>query len=484
MKKSIKYAGIAAATLLAVAPVAAPVVSQAAVDTTVTTDQSAQTAAADAFNGQFADQKAKALSTAKVQLGTEDLTADDFYTNNAGLVNGTALTTDQIAKLNAKSQATVTVSAKYGSTAIKTTADLVKVLKDATYPEVDLTITLNYVDYNGKAQSRTATVKATRETTVDQMTSAKATFTTPITVPLNSTTTSTTLDASNDATIKDQNGDSVLTTSDNVAADSNFYNTYTDAMNAAAGQTVTASTGVGTDSSINGGATSFLKAGTYYQVINFSAASSSNLAKFIANYNADPATYTVYVNGKKASAGYDFVASGDTLSFVRTINVSNSTENWTVSSVSGVVTTKDGSSYYTLKNDDNVTVKNRALAANTAWKADKVRTDQDGNKQYRVATGEWIDANDVTFGDSATDNNNNSASGLTDIQSVKGVVSVGTPGFTYLLYSKDGKLIKNRALAGGTDWAFINTAKDSDGTTYYRVATDEWVAAGNGVTVK
>src|SRR5699024_2238407 len=110
-----------------------------------------------------------------------------------------------------------------------------------------------------------------------------------------------------------------------------------------------------------------------------------------------------------------------------------------------------------------------------AWKADKVRSDQFGNKQYRVATGEWIDADNVTFGDSATDNNNNSASGLTDVQSVKGVVSVGTPGFTYLLYSKDGKLIKNRALAGGTDWKFINTAKDSDGTTYYRVATDEWV---------
>ena len=482
MKKSIKYAGIAAATLLAVAPVAAPVVSsttnvQAA---TTDTDQSKQDTAVTEFGKQFADKKATLVDSSKVILGT--VNASDFAQNDAALLTGAA---SDVTLLNSKGTAQVTVSAKYGNTAITTSGDLKKVLADTTYPEVVFTIVLNYNNLNGVAQSKTYTVKATRDAShvdVHEMTQAKATFTTPLSVALDTTTTSTTLDVSNDATIKDQDGNSVLTANDNVTADAKFYDTYSAAMDAAkAGKagSVTASTNVGSNADVNNGQESFLKAGSYYQVINFTAAGDSSLSDFLTKYTTNPAKYSVYVNGKQASAGYDFVNNGSTVSFVREINVSNTTDQWTTTDTTGVVTTKSASKYYTLKNDDNDTIGNRALGANTPWRTDKVRTNQDGVKQYRVATGEWIDANNVTFSDKATTPSDNSA--LTDIQNQNGTVTLDAPAsFNYLLYTKSGEL-GNRALSGDSAWKVIQTAKDSKGRTYYRVSTTEWVMEGNGV---
>ncbi|GAQ01573.1 hypothetical protein NBRC111452_1385 [Companilactobacillus farciminis] len=502
MKKSIKYAGIAAATLLAVAPVAAPVVSSTTnvQADTISDDQSVQNAAVTAFGNQFKDQAATdlytkasegtAASLKKVSLGTSNITlgtdsdADQgFNTVNSSLVTGTATTDAQNKSLNSKGTATVKVSATYGGVAVKDNADLLKVLSDSTYPEVVFTITLTYNNMNGVSQTKTYTETATRSTTESQMTTANVSFTSPLSVPLNSTTTSTVLNASNDATIKDQNDNSVLTNSDNVTAVDKFYDTYSAAINSITDDTLatTATTNVGSNADVNNDQESFLKAGTYYQVITFDAADSSSLGDFLTAYKSNPSTYAVYVNGQKASAGYNFVQDKDNankVSFVRAINVSNSAEKWTVTDNKGVVTTKSDNAYYTLKNDDNATITNRALAKNTAWVTDQKRVDQDGNTQYRVATGEWIDANNVTFSDKATTDEGE----YTDVQALNGKVTLDGPSsFIYMLYNDNGETVSNRALAGDSAWYTDKKATNAAGVTVYHVATGEWVQAGSGV---
>ena len=170
-------------------------------------------------------------------------------------------------------------------------------------------------------------------------------------------------------------------------------------------------------------------------------------------------------------------ANAGTLTFIREVHVSQNA-SWTTEDVSGVVTTKADSSYYTLKNDDNNTITNRALAKNTAWVTDKVRTDNNGNKQYRVATGEWIDADDVTFSDKATTDEGE----YTDVQALNGKVTLDGPSsFVYFLYDNNGGQIANRALTGDSAWFTDKKATNAAGVTVYHVATGEWVQAGSGV---
>ncbi|WP_334332082.1 hypothetical protein [Companilactobacillus sp. HBUAS59544] len=493
MKKSIKYAGIAAATLLAVAPVAAPVVSQAADsdDSTVVTtpDYNKQQDSADAFKSSlYTETPASTLygeNAAKTSVQQGKMSIATFNTEEAGLVKAAIGQTDID---NIGKSAYVTVSAKTTKgAAITTDYDLNKILTDTTQPEVEFTVTLNFTNTNGVADSRTATVKATKSSTsaVD-MTSAKATFTTPLSVALNTTVTSSTLDASNDAKIVDQNGNSVLTAGSTVKAGNGFFNTYTQAIEAAkaGSEDTNQAASVKPDTTVEPNGTSvFTKAGTYYQVVTFTGATGTALDQFIKNYNLDPSTYSVYVNGALASAGYDFVsgttaAGNTTLKFVRAINVSNTTDQWTVSDTTGVVTTKSDHSVYTLKDGDNNTIVNRGLAANTAWKTDKVRVNQDGVKQYRVATNEWINADDVNYGETVTSN------GLTDIKAASGVATLTKPaGYVMSLFGDDGNVL-DRGLASGTAWRVDKTAKDAAGNTYYRVATGEWLQAGEGVSFK
>ncbi|WP_334341513.1 hypothetical protein [Companilactobacillus sp. HBUAS56275] len=513
MKKSIKYAGIAAATLLAVAPVAAPVVSQAADSIVATTpDYNKQQNSADAFKASLnTEAKATDLTVKSIKNGATaadktavsiengSMTLANFNASENGLIKAAIGATDIT---NIGDSARVTVSAKTTKgAAITTDYDLKKILNDSTQPEVEFTVTMNFTNTNGKADSRTAVVKATKTTDAkDDMTSAKATFTTPLSVALNTTVTSSTLDASNDAKIVDQNGNSVLTDGSTVKAGTNFFTTYSNAIEAAkAGNESTdltddAATNAGIASSVKAdtsvepnGTKVFTKAGTYYQVITFTGADGTALNQFVKNYNLDPSTYSVYVNGSKASAGYDFVAdttSATTLKFVRAVNVSNTTDQWSTTDTTGVVTTKTASKYYTLKNDDNVTIANRALGANTAWKTDKVRTNQDGVKQYRVATGEWIDADNVVYAEN-NNNNNNNGSGLTEIKTVSGVATLTKPaGYFMTLFGDNGKALDNMMLASQTAWRVDRTAKDANGVTYYRVATGEWLQAGEGVSFK
>ena len=153
----------------------------------------------------------------------------------------------------------------------------------------------------------------------------------------------------------------------------------------------------------------------------------------------------------------------------------NNDDEWTYYKNSGIVTTKTTQQYYDMNHKDDSMVSNRALGKDTAWITDQYRVNREGVKQYRVATNEWIDSNDVYF-DQGT-----SATVLTDIQDIKGIVNVDATNTYYSLYNKDDVLVKSRALAEKTSWLTDKVAKDATGNTYYRVATNEWVEQTKGV---
>lgn len=490
MKKSIKYAGIAAATLLAVAPVAAPVVSsttaQAAIKDDVNTPASELKTAKDKFAGQFAD---KDVSTdanyANLTLGeTNAVDTTKFNENNADVISDALSNTDAAKYLtlldgkNAKAYLTAEDASgyTYDGTPNHTVDNLVQAIKaDDSMLPITFTVHLKDVDVNGVGSEykTVASFKLNKSDEGTELTSINAKFNTPVTVAKNSKTALTRLVSSTNLALTDQDGEAVSTVSTTIG--NGFYKTYTAAIDAAvSSDAALAKDDLGDD--IKDG--EFKTAGTYYQLVNFKAGEDTQLADFLENYNDDPSSYTVFVNGKAASEGNDFYSTGDTISFVRTIKVSNDESQWTVTDNKGVVTTKSDTPYYTLVNDNNEKIANRALAKNSAWITDQKRVDQNGNTQYRVATGEWIDANNVTFSDKATTDEG----AYTDEQALNGKVTLDGPSsFVYFLYNDNGEQISSRALGGDSAWFTDKKATNAAGVTVYHVATGEWVQAGSGV---
>ena len=98
-----------------------------------------------------------------------------------------------------------------------------------------------------------------------------------------------------------------------------------------------------------------------------------------------------------------------------------------------------------------------------------------GEVYYRVSTNEWVKASDVSYADK--DDNTGDTAGLTnitDLPSGSTVSLAGPQGFVYSLYKTDGTT-GNRGLAGDSAWMTDKQATDSNGNTYYRVSTDEWI---------
>lgn len=489
MKKSIKYAGIAAATLLAVAPVAAPVLSttaQAAVNDDVNTPASEFTTAKNKFAGQFTAKDAdKTADYSTLTLGQNNAVKTSlFNTTNAAVIGSPLSETDATNYLGTLDGKNVTAymtatDAKgnvYDGTTNHTAANLNSAIKaDDSMLPVTFTVYAKDTDINGNGTTfkQVAQFKLNKSDEGTELKSIDAKFNTPVSVAKNSKTALTRLVSTANVSLTDQDGEAISTTGTTIG--NGFYKTYAAAVTAAA-STDAALTDDTLGDDIKDG--EFKTAGTYYQLVNFTAGSDTELAKFIANYNDDPSSYTVYVNGKKASAGYDFTTNGNVITFVRAINVSDSESDWTTTDTTGVVTTKTDHAFYTLKDDEGNTVTNRALAKNTAWKTNAVRTDQNGNKQYRVGASEWIDANDVTFSDKATDNNGEGA--YTDVKALNGkVTTAGPEGFYYPLYDDNGKMVTNRGVAGLSAWYTDKSAVNADGVTVYHVATGEWLQGTN-----
>lgn len=158
---------------------------------------------------------------------------------------------------------------------------------------------------------------------------------------------------------------------------------------------------------------------------------------------------------------------------------SHHSESWTTKSQPGIVTTHSDQAYYTLYNDADKVVSNRALAKKTSWYTDRSRTDQYGNVQYHVATDEWINASSVTFNQEPV-----VSQGLKNIKEDSGILYADKEANYYLLYDKNDKQISNRALGPNSYWKVDQTATDNSGNTYYRVATNEWVKQSDGISFK
>ncbi|WP_119327161.1 hypothetical protein [Companilactobacillus musae] len=561
MKKSIKYAGIAAATLLTVAPVAAPALSTAsttvkaaeaatqaqttvtykttdgkiigepqvikgdvnsvqqlnipagyvAIDgsTTITlgadttpvtkdvtvkissdTDDSNVKTAMTNFGDQFSNMNVDTLTdnAGNVNLGSFELgssnsaKSDDFLASIKPLLkNASNLTeTDKNVLNSHDAQFYIVATDNQGNTYDGSTTlnrdQLQKAMAMDKYLPVEFTVYGQYKALGSKvygSYEKVATFNVNKSNE-NEIKSVNAKFSTPINVAKNSKTAATKLTNPAGVSLVDQDGNSVATK--DISLGNKFYYTYAAAMNNNGTTGVVDQNG----SDIKDG--EFKTAGTYYQRVTFTANASSSLAYLINKYQSDPDNYTIYVNGKQATSGYDFTtnAGEQTITFVRAIKVSDSEAEWTTTDKAGVVTTKSANAYYTLKDDEGNTITNRALAKNTDWATDKVRTDQDGNQQYRVATGEWIDANDVTFSEKGSSNNNEGE--YTDVQALNGKVTLDGPSsFIYMLYNDNGASVSNRALAGNSEWYTDKKATNAAGQTVYHVATGEWVQAGNGV---
>ncbi|KRO00322.1 hypothetical protein [Companilactobacillus kimchiensis] len=468
-------------------------------------DSAVQTRALNKFNGQFGDQTASTFSKNTYLNSVKDLTNANKYSYNAFMSssvayflnnndnNSSAITLDSEnvngikvnlndalsqanGKVGAGNMRDIYVTAKVGNTVLKTQTELRNVLKDNTQKEVVFTINYTYTDTEGAEQTGSTTVTATRPT--DGMTKVSADFTTPYKVALNQTVTDSKLTSATDFSLVDQDGKSLLADSYANPSDS-YYHTASGALNNT--NPINDSSIIETGKTSDGGnakADVFKKAGNYYQAITVKTTTSSALYHFIEAAKQDPDNNPFYINGTlfkgiNTSNFNETTNDSDvTLTFAREINVSNSTSSWTTTDQKGVVTTKSDKNYYTLVNTDGTQEPNRALAKNSAWITDKVRTDQNGNKQYRVSTDEWIDADSVTFSDKAT---TPSTGALTDITPVDGkVTTAGPASFLYLLYSADGKQ-SSRALPGLSAWRTDKKATDANGNTVYRVSTDEWV---------
>ncbi|MFC6176258.1 hypothetical protein ACFQAV_05370 [Companilactobacillus huachuanensis] len=499
MKKSIKYAGIAAATLLAVAPIAAPVVSQAATgdDTSAATTTNEITndnitTAVNALKGlltdtTYGDNSTNGSYPAAVLKANYDAYQPVATYAGTGILNGTLSTqnstvlgssADKAADASMKVYAVDSNNNKINYTNYNTTLynDVSK-----NNGSIKYYYQIKYNNTDGDAQTPvTGYFTLTNDNNYSEVKALNVTYTNPLNVAYGSRTVNAKLSSTIDGVVKDQNGNTIEL--DNDAATTVAGNLYKSLSAAIADKGTT-------DSDYFGDSTFGSENKTYYQPVTITLKagklgtdSDNNTVTantILTNYLAGKDGYAVTVNGSAMSGQTEanLKATDTTLTFVREVKVSQNA-SWTTEDVKGVVTTKSDAAYYTLRDGDNATITNRALAKNTAWQTNAVRTDANGNKQYRVGADEWIDANNVTFSDSTS----TGEGAYTDVKALNGkVVTAGPSGFVYPLFDDNGKQVTNRAVAGDTAWYTDKSAVNAEGTTVYHVATGEWLQ-GNNVT--
>lgn len=318
-------------------------------------------------------------------------------------------------------------------------------------------------------------------------TSLDISYTTPVHVDAGDSAVAQKLTTSVDAKVTNEKGETVKPSYTSLG---NFYNSEADAY--AQNSNVA---GVGANFAGNGI--------TYYQPVTLTF--DKNAVNVGAIYNAmkKDGSQKLTLNGADAY-GRNVSSAANSITYVREFQVgsgfdnnnsnNNNNENnnntntengiWVEDSTIGTVQVKNSTA--SLYNDDN-DITNRALAANSSWATDKSRVNsKTGLKQYHVSTHEWVNASDITFtSKDGNTNNNGSTSGLNNITNLQGYHAVkldGPTGFVYALYSQNGTR-SNRGLAGLTSWYTDKSATDNQGNTYYRVSTDEWVRASTGVTL-
>jgi hypothetical protein len=139
------------------------------------------------------------------------------------------------------------------------------------------------------------------------------------------------------------------------------------------------------------------------------------------------------------------------------------TETVTINKVNHIVATHANKGMVKLYDINLRVSSNRALAADSAWFSDQEMT-KNGTKYYRVATNEWVKASDI----------------YTYVANK--VVVLTNKGSYKELVNSEGNKITNRALASQTPWSSDRKA-NINGKDYYRVATNEFIAA-NDITIR
>lgn len=488
MKKSIKYAGIAAATLLAVAPVVAPVASSV---TTVQADTAASITKdnADEWLNQFKSSYTLTATPSSPVLTDQNygeninVKPSDFFKDSFfGLMHHATLSDSPVTDQNAKIQsvtATANDSEKIPGTLSLDVAN--KVLEDPNGAGVTFTITMSFNNSATTQSTTTINVLPVAKTdTTAAITSLAADYSKDYSVAYGSSTVNPTLVNTLDLKLTDNKGNNLVNDSDNVTSVQlgKYYSTY--------------SNGLSGNGSTFDDATFGDKDATYYQPITVNVKDGSDLQTFLSDMSAKGYTYTVNgVNASTTDNGQLVKDADDNITgikMVREINVTKDGANsdWTVKDVKGIVNTKSDKNFYTLHNDADELVSNRALSKNSAWQTDKVRTNAAGDKQYRVSTHEWIPAENVSFEGSETDTGSTTdpegALTVTKLDKNK-IINISTSGMVYFLYNSKGVKSDTRALSGGSSWQVDKTAVDAAGNTYYGVSTDEFVKAGEGVSL-
>ena len=186
---------------------------------------------------------------------------------------------------------------------------------------------------------------------------------------------------------------------------------------------------------------------------------------------------TTTVDGDKVNTGV--------LVLKRTVNVGSANLATKDEKVNGIVTvhTSDVTTAPLYDEDGNVIV-DRSLINNSRWTTNLKRTVYaNGKVFYRVSTHEYVSADQVTFEPTDTSSSSDVVKGdvvVTPLPSRK-VIQASYAGSVTDLWNKsdDNKSMTrsaDRHLAGGTLWQTDQTAT-VNGVTYYRVSTNEWVAA-------
>ncbi|MQS53417.1 hypothetical protein [Companilactobacillus mishanensis] len=476
MKNNIKYAGIAAAALLAVAPIAAPVltttntqVAQAATSSITADQQKAVDQLFSMFNDVNYESSADVPTFTSIlnNYGKDNavtysaLTAMPFMNK---VLDNKVLGTDYTNKINDAGVTFGLVGYKNGKALSSSEFQLS--INDLKTNKLPMSIQITAYDKDGNAlDGSQSVINFTNSGVVTEApTALNLTFTDPMDVAVNSTTSAPKYSSSVDPEVVDQNGNDIditsatpsqnLYTSADAALADNGKNTFTDSTFKTAGN-------------------------TYYQPVTVLLKDTTLVNKIGPNYQNGKEGYTITLNGGKAiTANYDTKAG--TLTYVRSIVVGNAVTDgdWVTTPSKGVVTVK--SSLAHLYNDDNK-MTTRSLAPASGWQTDSYRTNsKTGQKQWHVSTHEWVNDTDVTFDDGTV-----TGDGLGNFQNfdMKILTLDGPAGFVYTLFKADGTNA-TRGLAGLTAWQTDRSATDAAGNTYYRVSTDEWVRMGSGVTVK
>lgn len=532
MKNTIKYAGIAAATLLAVAPVVAPVVgSTTSIQTALAADSKVDTPKEiETFFSQFGDKEVKSFDDlAKDETYAKATAYSDFIANGNKFYELRKNNALEAPKLSTEK---VTVAALGKDKSALSANDFRAVVKDGAEKTITFQITVSYKNDKGTEDTKSTLVKVTKTDApvveTNEVKQINATFDNPYKVALDSKTLAVKLSGSAKVTLTSQDKKEIKT---NGLELSGLYKSFSGAKNL-------------TEGDLYKDAKFTEKGKTYYQAVTVdiplaalgTVAGSTDKNKFVAiediatNYEAGKDGYAITINGVAAAknaytavngtpataATEDKTPGKDTdtstpstgaetpatrtvtpakeevpnkITFIRTITVGDTTTNptpdgdkWTYTDSKGVViVNKDVVA--TLHNDKNELIKNRQLASNSGWITGKYRVNENGVKQYQVSTHEWVSETDVHLEDKGS-SSNGFFTEITKVPNTHVVSLGGITGYVYTLFREDGSVVKQRHLASGTAWRVDKVAKDADGNTYYRVSTNEWVIQGDGVSYK